>query len=576
MENMESNYSDEFSAELQRHINCLFGKFPLHENQRQFLAFHDDHTNEISNLLQQFAKTSGVKSAVVLARQKIIYDHLHPDLVKLALGIFLTHNPEARNLYVLPPSLQLHNKFVNMFPLSNPVTADTFKGVNLLSYFREDYGLNDHHFHWHLLFPYTGITNNGKTFHRVIERQGELFLYMHTQMIARYNAELLSWDQNLLHAWGYYDILTVGYNPVPGLRDKYGARPPFQGWYENHNPNLENSPNLTFNKAFPPRTTMVKWKDNVIQAINQGYFITKKKDGSLGRLYLTPEDATNWVGIVLEAENRPLQEVKPGSHEFIDRDRYGSIHNYGHDKFAEIGYHDYTSSRNLMGVMMSSFSSPRDPAFWLWHRHIDDFRQMTVNKYSHNLNNSKPNGVVITDLKILPYNKNSKTPMRGITTFLESPQLHLNEANAKLNHEPYEWQITVKSINNKRVNNSNPITFTVRLFITPAALVEDQRYWIEMDKFTYNLTSVETTIIRRDIDSSVARKVYVVEKHLKKQQNVAFCGWPQRMMLPVGKPDGAPYVAFAMLTNDTILKVSTRNSYVHAPLSCKQVDISII
>ena len=573
---MESNYSDEFSAELQRHINCLFGKFPLHENQRQFLAFHDDHTNEISSLLQQFANTSGVKSAVVLARQKIIYDHLHPDLVKLALGIFLTHSPEAHNLNVLPPSLQLHNKFVNMFPLSNPVTADTFKGANLLSYFREDYGLNDHHFHWHLLYPYTGITNDGKTFQRVIERQGELFLYMHTQMIARYNAELLSWDQNLLHAWGYYDILTVGYNPVPGLRDKYGARPPLQGWYENHNPNLENSPNLTFNKAFPPRTTMVKWKDNVIQAINQGYFITKKKDGSLGRLHLTPEDATNWVGIVLEAENRPLQEVKPGSHEFIDRDRYGSIHNYGHDKFAEIGYHDYTSSRNLMGVMMSSFSSPRDPAFWLWHRHIDDFRQMTVNKYSHSLNNSKPNGVVITDLKILPYNKNSKTPMRGITTFLESPQLHLNEANAKLNHEPYEWQITVKSINNKRVNNSNPITFTVRLFITPAALVEDQRYWIEMDKFTYNLTSAEKTIIRRDIDSSVARKVYVVEKHLKKQRNVAFCGWPQRMMLPVGKPDGAPYVAFAMLTNDTILKVSTCISYVQAPLSCKQVDISII
>ena len=468
----------------------------------------------------------------------------------MALAIFLTHNLEAQKLNVIPPSLHLHNQFnpvSPMVPLSNPVTADTFKGVNILSYFREDYDLNDHHWHWHIVYPYTGFPENGKL-QRTIDRQGELFLYMHHQMIARYNAELLSWNMNLLHAWGYDDILPFGYDPVPRLRDQYGARPPFKGWYEHHSPYLNES------DGFPSKKVMTQWKDNVILAIHSGYFVTKKNDGSPGKLNLTEENVYNWVGIVVEAENHPLQEVAPGSGEFIDRRLYGNIHNYGHNKFAEIGYHEYTSTKNPLGVMVTSFGAPRDPCFWLWHRHIDDFRQMLVNKYSHSLNEFKPNGVKITSFKIVPDNPYSKTPKGGVATFLESPQLHLNENNAKLNHEPYRWEIGVKSINKSSPNNSYPQYFTVRLFIAPAELIDDQHSWIEMDKFTYNFTSAQETITRRDIDSSVARRN--VKASNSGNKVLSACGWPQGMMLPVGKPDGAPFVAFVMLTDDKIDQVS--------------------
>ena len=186
---------------------------------------------------------------------------------------------------------------------------------------------------------------------------------------------------------------------------------------------------------------------------------------------------------------------------------------------------------------------------------------MTINKYSHNLNDFKPHGVKITHLRILPYNKHSTTPRGGIATFLEPPQLNLNEDNAKLNHEPYKWEITIKAIKRNHAKN-----FTVRLFIAPAVLIEDQRSWIEMDKFTHSLTysqrTIITTIIRRDVESSVARKVNVSKISIKKRPNLSLCGWPQRMMLPVGKSGGTPYVAFAMLTNDTLLEVGTYNSYI--------------
>ena len=545
---VETSNSLSFHAKLQLEINEFFRNFPSQEDYAPLIEFRHDNTNKLSKLLIKLDNAKGIKDSIVIAKKEITDNHVHPDLVKLAMAIYLTHNLEAQRYNVGPPPLHQYSQFKHnkVAPLSNPVTPDIFKSVELLSYFREDYDFNEHHWHWHIVYPYAGIPRHNAV-QRTIKRQGELFLYMHSQMIARYNAELLSWGLNLLHAWGYDDILTFGYTPVPAIRDLYGARPPFKGWYENHNPHLNDS------RGFPPRKTMIQWKDNFIQAIHNGYFVTNILNSSgfvtkQGKLTFTPHNAMNWVGVVIEAENPPLQKV--GDYEYIDRKLYGSIHNLGHDKFAEIGYHEYTSPKNPLGVMISNFGSPRDPCFFLWHRHIDDFRQMIVNKYTQDLNEFKPNGVKITGLKIVPDNRNSKTPKGGIATYLEPPQLHLSEKNAKLNHEPYRWEITINATSQKVTKY-----FTVRLFIAPAELIDDQRSWIEMDKFTHIFNSNQKTITRKDVDSSVARKTTLTGEKTALSA-LSFCGWPQNMMLPVGKPGGAPYVAFAMLTNDKIEKVS--------------------
>lgn len=49
-----------------------------------------------------------------------------------------------------------------------------------LAYFREDIAINMHHWHWHLVYPNTGpmeVVNK--------DRRGELFYYMHQQVLAR-------------------------------------------------------------------------------------------------------------------------------------------------------------------------------------------------------------------------------------------------------------------------------------------------------------------------------------------------------------------------------------------------------
>ena len=154
-----------------------------------------------------------------------------------------------------------------------------------------------------------------------------------------------------------------------------------------------------------------------------------KLNGEAGKFELTPENAHNWVGIVVEAEIHELQQVAQG--EFIDRTLYGDLHNQGHEKFAEIGY----SSTNAMGVMISNYGSPRDPCFWLRHTHIDEFRQTVTKKYTHDITQYQPQATLL-NLEIKPSSPKSTTPAGGVTTFLVPPQLYINECNAKLGHKP--------------------------------------------------------------------------------------------------------------------------------------------
>ena len=453
-----------------------------------------------------------IRAVCIAALDLICKENAHPSLVKLALGIHLTHNQDAHKLGVVPPPIRYHTDFANLRPqqasslastttpqppqpeqqpLSNPVSPDTMTGVEILSYFREDYDFNDHHYHWHMVYPYSGhvetakptkksVKPTGKSVHKpTIDRQGELFLYMHSQMIARYNTELLCWGLDILHAWGYDDVVPFGYDPVPSMRDLWGARPKLKGWYETHNPHLE--PDEI--GGFPPIEDMIRWRDNIFAAIKEGYFQTDIQDG---KFELTPDNAANLVGVVLEAQDRPLQEVRPD--EFINRDTYGNVHNLGHDKFAEIGYHWFTSDKNPFDVMASNICSARDPCFWLWHRHIDDFRTAVVKKYTQSLDEHQPKGLKIESLKITrrttASDKNAPPIENGVLlSFLGPPQLQLNEANAKMGHYPYQWEVSVST-----TLTSFDRDFIVRLFIAPTSYIQDQRFWIEMDKFNETIT----------------------------------------------------------------------------------------
>ncbi|MEA2704754.1 MAG: hypothetical protein QOD63_2699, partial [Actinomycetota bacterium] len=120
-----------------------------------------------------------------------------PGLVQYALALFLTHYPPARAELTLPALEERQPELV--LPSSPgfargadaaPAKAGASPPEDELEFWREDPLLNEHHEHWHLVYPMRGRPSpDGPP--DIGDRHGELFAYMHEQMLARYDAERL-------------------------------------------------------------------------------------------------------------------------------------------------------------------------------------------------------------------------------------------------------------------------------------------------------------------------------------------------------------------------------------------------
>lgn len=136
-------------------MNSVFCDYSESDTDKPFQEFHEEDAKEKNELLRAFAKNSkqkGLKGAVEFAREQL--EGNNPALVQAAFSIFLTHDSEARRKGVVVPPLALQGKFKRKVrPYANPVSLDTLHGPEVLSYFREDYALNDHHNNWHEVYP---------------------------------------------------------------------------------------------------------------------------------------------------------------------------------------------------------------------------------------------------------------------------------------------------------------------------------------------------------------------------------------------------------------------------------------
>jgi tyrosinase len=100
-----------------------------------------------------------------------------PELVRHALMIFLTHHPRGNELQI--PSIE-QRATIEVLPSHPPVALqardmEVPPSETLLDWFREDPKLNEHHEHWHVVYPYRGIPDpTDPTRFHTKDRQGEL------------------------------------------------------------------------------------------------------------------------------------------------------------------------------------------------------------------------------------------------------------------------------------------------------------------------------------------------------------------------------------------------------------------
>lgn len=140
-------------------------------------------------------------AVAIYARERV-----NPYLFNYALSVALLHRPDTQDLD-LPAFIQsFPDKYVDSkvfqkarqeatvvpegqrAPIEIPIdyTASDLETEHRLAYFREDLGINLHHWHWHLVYPFEAARE-------IVDknRRGELFYYMHQQVVARYNFERL-------------------------------------------------------------------------------------------------------------------------------------------------------------------------------------------------------------------------------------------------------------------------------------------------------------------------------------------------------------------------------------------------
>jgi len=545
----------------------------------------------------------------------------NPELVRQGLALFVTHNMDGRRL--LKPRTVVAAPALFRPPQARGAQLKVSIGGASpgLDYWREDALANEHHQHWHEVYPYAGLppadfrtwvsdtpradlvailtaldpaqnwaaqlaqatvaqiarffANRGgqgafqdlpdklyRKLYRLNDRQGELFFYMHEQMLARYDAELLSNGLSRVDPFGptkWSQPIDEGYDPT-GLA----------GFFRRDQDRTLGS---------NARTELRGLEQEVKDAIAQG-----KLDASGGMRI--PIDRTN-LGEAVESTVRQLRTSNPT--------RYSGLHNTGHVRIASL-------SAGGNGVMIATTTAIRDQVFWRWHKHIDDLNAGWQDKQAAISFADAPSvvirdgvggnaalpwsspDIILVETVELPKNRTpeqleslgtqlfggavwdqafaaTSTSANGVTV-KTTDQLTTSMRTASfggktvsfLAHEPFSYFLRLENSSGAAAN------VTVRIFLAPEATATDRRAWIEMDKFMVEVPpktkrvvyrpDTESSVIKRPAESSPA--AVTTGTPTSSEGSYCDCGWPYTLLLPRGTKTGMPYRLLVICTDGTI------------------------
>ncbi len=534
--------------ELQRKTEELFlradsAESPVEPAAVRFSPFVPAHVEGALELVERWIGlveagrgNEGLEAALADAEREIAGPD--PDRAKHALMIFITHYPKAAGL----PIPALEERRPDLAAKAAETDADELEAVGgeeQLDWFREDPLANQHHEHWHVVYPVSGIPD-GRGGRTGKDRQGELFFYMHQQMLARYDAERLA----------------AGLQPVRSLANYTG---PIAEGYDSGLPDFTpRSPArrlATVDLGFGPYTVQqhAQLRERIKRAVQTSRF----EDGS-------------------PVEPDPLGAAVEPSLRRGGPDGYGNFHGFGH---VLIALAQNPADTRRPGVMWTTATAIMDPVFYRWHRHVDDqlFRWQEKQP-PHDLTDAPP-AVATPPLLVF----NDKVPAGSRTgaalqtwarttfggskwgdTFEGSPlvtrELETGFRTRRTPVGPLQYLDHKGFLYVLRLENSRaePTDVTVRIFLAPEATAQSRRTWIEMDKFHHRLGPSEKAVVARsEALSSVVQKPAVRPPRPRRDptadpqaaENYCNCGWPFHLLVPRGTPEGMPFRLLVMLTD---------------------------
>jgi tyrosinase len=459
-----------------------------------FIPTELDRAIALAGELMTIAGEQDVGAALEEADRRAAVEDVQ--LVRHAVELFIVHDPEAARLAIPPiPPPQLKRAGAQL--------AGAIGREAALDWFREDPLANDHHRHWHIVYPARGRPGPGGV--KLQDRQGELFFYMHQQMLARYDAERRA----------------LGFGPVVPFAD---YREPIEEGYEDR-PSGQALRDIDRQDTGPLRVSeLEEQRDRLRAAVAAGA-------------------AENGAG------PRPLDSELLGA---LEEPTAGTLwrdvwhHGYGHVITAFVMAPNGGGDPGDIGDTSTAI---RDPFFWRWHRHIDDANFALQEQLEPFAFDDAPD-VALTAVE-LAFEADPGVPVDELKTMVASTD-DVDHGD----HEPFLWRLRAEN------PGAEERTVTVRIFLAPAEAAEDRRAWIEMDKFEQVLAPGANEIERPGRLASPVRKpadrppVLVQGPAQTPHEQYCRCGWPYHLLIPRGTPAGMPFRVLAMLTDWELDNVS--------------------
>ncbi|CAH2093356.1 unnamed protein product [Euphydryas editha] len=562
---LESRFGDGASRTIEvRNIALPDLSLPMQlPYQDQFSLFVPKHRKMAGKLIDIFMNMRDLEDLQSIC--SYCQMRINPYMFNYCLSVAILHRDDTKGLDIPTFAETFPDKFMDpkvfrrarevstvvtagdRLPVLIPLnyTASESEPEQRVAYFREDIGLNLHHWHWHLVYPFESEVRS------IVDkdRRGELFYYMHQQIIARYSAERLC--NNLGRPRRFNDFrqpIEEGY--FPKLDSQVASR----SWPPRFAGSTIQDLDRPVDQIRSDVSQLETWRDRFLQAI-ESMAITLPNGRQMA---LDEETGIDILGNLMESS-------------IISRNRnfYGDLHNMGH---VFISYSHDPDHRNLeqFGVMGDSATAMRDPVFYRWHAYIDDIFLLFKNK----LPPYPRERLDFPGIRVSSVGVESVAGRGLLTTQWEQSTVDLGRGLdftprgsvlARFTHLTHDNFNYVIKVNN---TSGSGVMGTVRLFIAPVRdeqgrplpFNEQKRLMIELDKFTQSIPAGTSTIRRSSLDSSVT---IPYERTFRAQSarpgdpgsveaaefDFCGCGWPHHLLIPKGTSQGYPMVLFCMISN---------------------------
>lgn len=530
----------------------------LSKSADTFSLFKLSHQRIAGALIEIFLKAPTIDELLTLG----VYcrERLNAYLFIYAWTSALTHRKDTRRILLPGITENLPAKFfpkvvtndsrkvVYMSQLDRPIvklrTETAVSNISdeiRMNYFREDIAVNQHHYHWHIVYPYQGpmeIVNK--------DRRGELFVYMHNQILRRMDIDRFCLGIPAVIPLLFHDGAIVPDGYFPKMDTSLGSM------YNAGRPDGAKLREIQLDGEDVTAEQIRLWLERLTNSIKAGYIIVPDKQP----IKLDIETGIDVIGNVIEA-----CMLSP------NQGYYGSAHNLGHTLIANC--HDPSrNNKEAPGVMHDVTTAMRDPIFYRWHKMLDEVcREYKITLPFYTKDELSCDDVSVDKIEVLKDNQKVDT----LTTFWE-----WNDVNCSrgldfksstpvyirfkiLNHEEWETKITV--------TNKSPVSVkvSVRIWFIPVHdfmryninLARQRNLGLEMDKYVTTLEPGKNTLSRNSKDSTVTipfERAFPSAfgdgppPDATDETAYCMCGWPHHMLLPIGTMDGAPFEVFVMLT----------------------------